>query len=58
MLLQMINWENQRILDKDRLIEDQTLYMESKMLQVMILGTLEDAFMESLKPIKLLQTTI
>jgi hypothetical protein len=54
----MINWENQRILDKDRLIEDQTLFMESKMLQVMILGTLEDAFMENHKPIKLLQTTI
>tara|TARA_B110000285_G_scaffold223640_1_gene279383 strand:- start:513 stop:677 length:165 start_codon:yes stop_codon:yes gene_type:complete len=54
----MINWENQRILDKDRLIEDQTLFMESKILQVMILGTLEDAFMENHKLIKLLQITI
>ena len=54
----MISLENQRILDKDKLIEDLILHMESKTSQVMILGTLQDAYTENQMQIKLLQTTI
>ena len=54
----MINWANLRILDKDKLIEDLILYMVLKMLQVMTLGTQQDACTENHKPTKLHPTTI
>jgi hypothetical protein len=54
----MINWENQKILDKDKQIEDLISSTESEMLQVMTLGTQLDACTENQKPIKSHPTTI
>ena len=43
----MINLENQRILDKDKLLEEPISHTESKISQVKILGTLLDAYTEN-----------